>query len=140
MMKIEVTVRDLKKVIISFIIATLIFMNVVIVANEPKNNEVKKINAKASETVETELTFDQKIGMNGFVDCKFDNLKAGGILREYHNFGWTYDANSGKCYFQSSWFDFDDFYKRVSEAGIEILPCIQQGNNKENREYKPVEE
>ena len=78
--------------------------------------------------------------MNGFVDCKFDNLKAGGILREYHNFGWTYDANSGKCYFQSSWFDFDDFYKRVSEAGITILPCIQQGNNKENREYKPVED
>ena len=52
MMKIEVTVRDLKKVIISFIIATLIFMNVVIVANEPKNNEVKKIKAKSSEVVE----------------------------------------------------------------------------------------
>ena len=55
-MKIEVTVRDLKKVIISFIIATLIFMNVVIVANEPKNNEVKKIKAKSSEVVDTELT------------------------------------------------------------------------------------
>lgn len=85
------------------------------------------------------LTLDQKIGMNGFVDCNLDNLKAGGTLREYHNFGWTYDANTGKCYFQSSWFDFDEFYKNVYNAGITILPCIQQGNNKQNREYKPVE-
>lgn len=85
------------------------------------------------------LTIDQKIGMNGFVDCNLDNLKAGGTLREYHNFGWTYDANTGKCYFQSSWFDFDEFYKNVYNAGITILPCIQQGNNKQNREYKPVE-
>lgn len=85
------------------------------------------------------LPFDKKIGMNGFVDCNFENLKAGGILREYHNFGWTYDASTGKCYFKSSWFDFDEFYKKLHDAGIEILPCIQQGNNTQNREYKPVE-
>lgn len=86
----------------------------------------------------TDITFDQKIGMNGFVDCKRENLTAGRVLREYHNFGWTYDANSGKCYFKSSWFDFDEFYKSVYDSGITILPCIQQGNNTESRENKPV--
>lgn len=135
--------KSLRIVIIEIIalllISLLAFMNIVVISNDTKTINIAKISSTLEDEAYTGLTFDQKIGMNGFVDCKFDNLKAGGILREYHNFGWTYDANSGKCYFQSSWFDFDDFYKRVSEAGIEILPCIQQGNNKENREYKPVE-
>ena len=85
-----------------------------------------------------QLTFDQKIGVNGFVDNHFENFQVAGTLREYHNFGWTYDKDSKSCYFQSSWFDFDKFYEKVHNAGIEILPCIQQGDNPENREYKPA--
>ena len=91
-----------------------------------------------SKTFAIDITFDQKIGANGFVDNDQNNFSAIGVLREYHNFGWTYDYNTGKTYYQSSWFDFDNFYKSVYDKGITVAPCIQQGIDPNNRENKPV--
>ena len=117
-------------------VLSVILVFIILGANVVSSLAIEDTNLE--KDTKTQLTFDQKIGMNGFVDNKFDNLKAAGTLREYHNFGWTYDKNTGSCYFKSSWFDFDEFYKKVHDAGIEILPCIQQGDNPENREYKPA--
>lgn len=85
-------------------------------------------------------TFDKKVGINGLVDCKFANIKASGVYRELHNFGWTFDSNSGKCYFKSSQYDFDEFYRTLYYSGVSILPCIKQGFNKSNKENKPVDD
>ncbi|MBR1376408.1 MAG: hypothetical protein IJ565_01140 [Bacilli bacterium] len=88
-----------------------------------------------------ELTIDQKIGMNGHVDVPKDILFAGSVVREYHNFGWSITEN-GQMYFNRfSWWDFDNYYKTLSENGITILPCIQMGEQtifNRNRNEKPV--
>lgn len=86
------------------------------------------------------VTFDKKIGINGFIDCKFDNLKACGVFRENHNFNTTFDYNSKKCYFNNSSFNYDDFYKNLSLSGITVVPSIQQSFDKDNKENKPIED
>lgn len=85
-----------------------------------------------------DVPFDQKIGINGLFDSKIENMTAGGIFREFHNFGWTYDMNSGNCYFKSSQCDFDLFYENLHNSGVTVLPCIIQGNNEDNKFNKPV--
>lgn len=108
--------------------AVILSCNPVIATNDNSNNSTK------------DITFEQKIGINGLVDCEFVNLKVASIFREYHNFGWTYDSNSGKCYFKSSRYDFDEFYKNLYYSGITTLPCLIQGNNEKNRYNKPVKD
>ena len=89
----------------------------------------------------TDLTFDNKIGMNGHIDVPQDILSAGGVVREYHNFGWSI-TNDKKMYFnKNSWWNFDEYYRNLSSKGITILPCIQMGEQSifnRNRNEKPV--
>ena len=87
------------------------------------------------------LTFDQKIGMNGHVDVPRDILYAGGVVREYHNFGWTITSNKQMYFDRFNYWDFDGYYKDLYEHGITILPCIQMGEQavfNRNRNEKPV--
>ena len=87
------------------------------------------------------LTFDQKIGMNGHIDVPKDILVAGGVVREYHNFGWSITQNKQMYFERFSWWDFDGYYKYLNERGITILPCIQMGEQSvfnRNRNEKPV--
>ena len=89
----------------------------------------------------TNLSFDQRIGMNGHVDVPRDILYAGGVVREYHNFGWSITSNKQMYFDRFSWWDFDGYYKDLSSKGITILPCIQMGEQavfNRNRNEKPV--
>ncbi len=89
----------------------------------------------------TDLTFDQRIGMNGHVDVPKDILYAGGVVREYHNFGWSITNNKQMYFDRFSWWDFDGYYKDLSSKGITVLPCIQMGEQavfNRNRNEKPV--
>ena len=116
--------RIFKKIGVILFSILLLFISVLNVYAEPKR-----------------LSFDQKIGMNGHVDVPRDILYAGGVVREYHNFGWSITSEK-KIYFNRfSWWDFDSYYKDLSEKGITILPCIQMGEQavfNRNRNEKPV--
>ena len=94
-----------------------------------------------AENRQSTLTIDQKIGMNGHVDVPRDILYAGGVVREYHNFGWSITGNKQMYFERFSWWDFDGYYKDLYEHGITILPCIQMGEQSvfnRNRNEKPV--
>ena len=87
------------------------------------------------------LTFDQKIGMNGHVDVPRNILYAGGVVREYHNFGWSITKNKQMFFTKNSYWDFDGYYRDLFNHGITILPCIQMGEIdifKRDRNEKPV--
>ena len=98
-----------------------------------ENNNIEKIISK--------LSIDQKIGMNGHIDVPQDILEAGSVVREYHNFGWSITDNKQMFFQRFSWWDFDNYYKTLSDKGITILPCIQMGEQavfNRNRNEKPV--
>ncbi|MBQ7352633.1 MAG: hypothetical protein IJW54_01360 [Clostridia bacterium] len=86
------------------------------------------------------------IGMCGFVAAggghtPIENVSAAGVLREYHNFGWSYDASKyGKLAnnFTTTWMgNFDYEYRVYREAGINVIPCIQWAlGNGETISYK----
>ena len=102
-------------------------------ALENNNSESIKITSK--------LSIDKKIGMNGHIDVPKDILLAGSVVREYHNFGWSITENKKMFFKRFSYWDFDGYYKYLSENGITILPCIQMGEQKvfnRNRNEKPV--
>ena len=87
------------------------------------------------------LSIDKKIGMNGHVDVPKDILYAGGVVREYHNFGWSMTSDKKMYFARFSWWDFDGYYKDLYEHGITILPCIQMGEQSifnRDRSEKPV--
>ena len=87
------------------------------------------------------LSFDKKIGMNGHVDVPRGILYAGGVVREYHNFGWTITPNKQMYFDRFNYWDFDGYYKDLHDHGITILPCIQMGEQavfNRNRNEKPV--
>ena len=74
------------------------------------------------------------IGMCGFVaggggHTPIENVSAAGVLREYHNFGWSYDATKYgniASNFTTTWMgNFDNEYRAYREAGINVIPCIQ---------------
>ncbi len=83
---------------------------------------------------------DTFIGTNGFVDDPIERLAACGSLREYHNWQWD-EGNTDASYkgypdhqlaWSPSWvsgpgwgWDFDAFYRRLKDAGIEVSPCLQ---------------
>ena len=129
--------KDLFNKVIKVSLASILLLTYAIVPvmaaekNEGKNNDKKE-----------EITFDQKIGMNGFIDDPIDVLTAGGVVREYHNYGWSQGDTPEMNFKNGTWWDFDSYYKKLYEAGITILPCIQQGSTtllkNDNRENKPV--
>ncbi len=86
-------------------------------------------------------TMDRFMGINAFVDDPIERIAAVGIIREYHQ--WAWDEGNGKAAYSGfpsnqyawspSWvsgpgwgWDFDDFYSRLREAGLEISPVLQQ--------------
>ena len=86
-------------------------------------------------------TMGEMMGMCGFVaggggHTPVDEVNCVTILREYHNFGWTYFAKyyGGKAsYFtgitpegNNNWMgNFDYEYREYKKAGMLVIPCIQ---------------
>jgi hypothetical protein len=72
--------------------------------------------------------------MCGFVasgggNTPIDSVICTNVLREYHNFGWSYTAsNYGEKAnnFTTTWMGhFDNQYRDYQAAGINVIPCIQ---------------
>lgn len=87
------------------------------------------------------VTIDRFMGMNAFVDDPIERIAAVGMIREYHQWAWD-EGNQDKSYtgfpdnryaWSPSWvsgpgwgWDFDEFYRELRAAGIEIAPVLQQ--------------
>ncbi|HOX83559.1 MAG TPA: fibronectin type III domain-containing protein [Chryseolinea sp.] len=103
------------------------------------------------------ITMDKFIGANAFVDDPLDKVKAVGFIREYHN--WKWDEGGAKTYegyplnkikfapsagAEGSW-NFDTYYAKVKEEGLEISPVIHgnvnwlQGSTNFPFEDKPLD-
>jgi hypothetical protein len=83
---------------------------------------------------------DSFIGINGFIDDPIERIAACGHLREYHQWQWD-EGNQDSSYpgypnhqlaWSPSWvsgpgwgWDFDQFYRQLKTAGVEISPCFQ---------------
>lgn len=86
------------------------------------------------------------IGMCGFVaggggHTPIEHVSAAGVLREYHNFGWSYLPSrygAQSNVFTSTWMgNFDYEYRAYKEAGLNVIPCIQWNlGNEETISYK----
>ena len=79
-------------------------------------------------------TIGEMMGMCGFVaggggNTPIDSVSCTTVLREYHNFGWSYSltAYPGKAsFFNNSWMaNFDNQYRDYKRAGINVIPCVQ---------------
>ena len=79
-------------------------------------------------------TMGEMMGMCGFVasgggNTPIDSVICSTVLREYHNFGWSYDAAayfSRPSFFYESWMgNFDSQYRDYGKAGLNVIPCIQ---------------
>lgn len=78
-------------------------------------------------------TMDRLIGVNAFIDDPIDRIAPpGGLVREYHTWGWDVEGPDRLVRFQPSgaaggaaWF-FDDYYAKLKAAGCEVAPCLQQ--------------
>ncbi len=81
-------------------------------------------------------TIGDMMGMCGFVAGGGGNTPIGSVicstvLREYHNFGWSYDLTlngylTGPAFFERSWMcNFDAQYRDYTQAGLNVIPCIQ---------------
>ncbi len=86
------------------------------------------------------------LGMCGFVaggggNTPIDSVICTTVLREYHNFGWSYTASKygdKATFLAGSWMcNFDSQYRDYKAAGINVIPCIQWSlGNKETISYK----
>ncbi len=94
-------------------------------------------------------TMDELVGVNAFIDDPIDKISGpSGMIREYHPWGWDVEAPDGKVRFQpsgaaggKSWF-FDDYYKKLKEAGLLIAPVVWQSPTPlfatKSKEHKPL--
>ena len=99
-----------------------------------------------STTIGTLPTVGELMGMCGFVAAggghtPIDSVSCTTVLREYHNFGWSYNAKKyglQASFFTGSWMgDFDYEYATYKAAGINVIPCIQWNlGNKETISYQ----
>ena len=89
-----------------------------------------------ASTVHKKPSIGEMMGMCGFTasgggHTPIDSVSCGTVLREYRNFGWAYTASNypNKTSFFSTnqgWMgDFDYQYRTFTEAGINVIPCIQ---------------
>ncbi len=91
-------------------------------------------------------TIGEMMGMCGFVaigsgNTPIDSVICSTVLREYHNFGWSYVAKNygGKAsvFSNSTMGNFDEKYLSYRQAGINVIPCIQwQIGKQETISYK----
>ena len=78
------------------------------------------------------VSFDQFVGTNAFIDDPLDKITGvAGFVREYHSWAWDTENLDRKTRFNpsaaaggNSWF-FDDYYKKLSTAGVTVVPAIQ---------------
>ena len=87
-----------------------------------------------SQTVRDLPTLNEMMGMCGFVaagagNTPVDSVKCTTVLREYHNFGWSYSRynypNQAMFFTSGNMGNFDERYKEYYEAGINVIPCFQ---------------
>jgi hypothetical protein len=101
----------------------------------PVSNTVSGTTADLSKP--KSITMDKAIGANVLIDDPIDRVKAVGFIREYHS--WEWDEADTKGYLGypdnrikwapseaggGSW-NFDNYYTRVKEEGLDISPVIQ---------------
>lgn len=86
------------------------------------------------ETTHKKPTVGDMMGMCGLVgdySCSIEQLQAGTVVREYHNFGWSYASASfpSKATLLSNTVvgNFDTLYKQYCDAknNLLIIPCLQ---------------
>ncbi len=75
------------------------------------------------------------LGMCGFVaggggNTPIDSVICTNVLREYHNFHWSYTASEygrkSSLFVNPRWMgDFDAQYRNYKAAGINVIPCVQ---------------
>ena len=89
---------------------------------------------KITLTDRENVTIGDMMGMCGFVaggsgNTPINSVICSTVLREYHNFGWSYDFNSyllKPSKFEGSWMcNFDSQYRDYTAAGMNVIPCIQ---------------
>ena len=110
---------------------------------------------KITYTERENPTIGEMMGMCGFVaggggNTPIDSVICSTVLREYHNFGWSYDFNiydSRPAKFEGSWMcNFDSQYRDYTAAGLNVIPCIQWNlktipvSNKVDENNMPVKE
>ncbi len=86
-----------------------------------------------AQTEHQRPTLGEMMGICGFVaagggNCTVEQLSCATVLREYHNFGWSYNDKfypKKASFFSGSMGNFDALYKAYTEAGIEVVPCPQ---------------
>ncbi|MCF8358163.1 MAG: fibronectin type III domain-containing protein [Prolixibacteraceae bacterium] len=101
------------------------------------------VTATTSELVVNAKTpMDQFIGVNAFIDDPLDKMMVAGYIREYHSWNWDegdiWDGGGNLNYpgypnnqnaFNPSWagggWNFDNFYKDLTDAGLFVCPAIQ---------------
>lgn len=87
------------------------------------------------------VTIDQFMGTQAFIDDPIDKMKCVGFIREYHNWNWDegnhwkgggnnqypgYPKNEMKwAPSEAGGWNFDKYYTKVRKAGLSISPVIQ---------------
>jgi len=115
-------------------------------ATDEQKNISELSNIVSAKTIEqvinSKTSMDQFIGTNAFIDDPLDKMKVAGYIREYHPWNWdegdiwsggvqTYPKypNNKNAFNPSTaaggnyWF-FDDYYKKLKDAGIMVCPAI----------------
>ncbi len=78
-------------------------------------------------------TVGELVGMCGFVaggggNTTIEQMSCATVMREYHNMGWTYNKQyypKTATSFMSDLGNFDSLYLSYSQAGLNVIPCIQ---------------
>lgn len=93
-------------------------------------------NTPIATTLRPLPTMGEMMGMCGFVangggNTPIRSVSCTTVLREYHNFGWSYNdgAYPGMSNnFQGGMGSFDAQYSAYQAAGINVIPCVQWPN------------
>ncbi len=93
-------------------------------------------NTPIATTLRPLPTMGEMMGMCGFVatgggNTPIKSVSCTTVLREYHNFGWSYNdgAYPGMSNnFMGGMGNFDGQYSAYQAAGINVIPCIQWPN------------
>jgi len=102
---------------------------------DEQNNTSALSNIASASTLEADISrqtpMDQFIGTNAFIDDPLDKMNVAGFIREYHTWDWDAGGTAfpnnkiamNPSYAGGGW-DFDDYYKKLRDAGITVSPCI----------------
>ncbi len=95
-------------------------------------------NEKIASTLRPLPTMGEMMGMCGFVAggggyTPIESVSCTTVLREYHNFGWSYNEKAypgmANRFIDGNMGNFDAQYKSYNAAGINVIPCIQWSGN-----------